>query len=554
MPSNPDATASSETPGKNSAASADGFLTRLSELAWQALPAIGSAIGFAGFVAVIGAAIEWVRFDAAHLPATQAVLALPRQELVIIGALALAGFVLGGVLAVLLVYMIDNNGDTTLPTVRGLVAVGVIEMSVTLFFIEEHHILTYLLLGVWLAVIGIAAASVVGAAMDNFRSRAKLKSARAKVIDADDKLAAALVARSVTDRAARQEPADDTAKQARQRAHRAVLEAEEAWQRAIHAWVAAADEIIASRRKSARKGMAEARDKVSGYLTDPPNSVALESGLDEAERELGHVFHAIDDHLVERLSTASVILKRKVREVLKDKAPKALDDEPLEGRDFPMAVRIGALVVLASLVVGVVLVATKGPLSWLAIVLGVVALLATMNLFVARATEQFAWYGVSVFFSVLLFGATLTIARTMAKPSVQPIALVRKGDDLGLCGVYVTQTSDRVYVGRLPPDSHQPGLIFWVPTSEVELVSVGHLEPVDGHFPELAASMLVQLYKDRAEEPAPVLKNTTVTEVVGSEVKPGSSTGKQTTTVTESPPRKVRPSSYPKENAPNTCT
>ena len=61
------AASATATPAGSAAAAepeVGGVFGRLSELAWQALPAIGSATGFAGFVAVIGAAIEWICFDA----------------------------------------------------------------------------------------------------------------------------------------------------------------------------------------------------------------------------------------------------------------------------------------------------------------------------------------------------------------------------------------------------------------------------------------------------------------------------------------------------------
>jgi hypothetical protein len=175
-----------------------------------------------------------------------------------------------------------------------------------------------------------------------------------------------------------------------------------------------------------------------------------------------------------------------------------------------------------------------------------------MNVFVARATDKFAWYGISVFFSVLMFGAALTIARTLDEPRVQPLALIRKGDDVGICGVFITQTSERVYVGRLAVPGHRPGLIFWVPTSDVDIVSVGQSERINSKFSGLAVAMLRQLYKDRAEEAAPPLKNTTVTEVLGGEVKAGSA-GKQTTIVRETPPRTTRPSPYPEEKVGADC-
>lgn len=84
MPSSPESTASGQKPkAKAAEGETGGVLSRLSELGWQTLPAIGSAISFVGFVTVVGTAIEWIRFYAAHLPATQAVLAVPKQELVI---------------------------------------------------------------------------------------------------------------------------------------------------------------------------------------------------------------------------------------------------------------------------------------------------------------------------------------------------------------------------------------------------------------------------------------------------------------------------------------
>jgi hypothetical protein len=197
-----------------------------------------------------------------------------------------------------------------------------------------------------------------------------------------------------------------------------------------------------------------------------------------------------------------------------------------------------------------VLVATEHSFSWVAVLLGVTAVLALMNLLVARATEKFAWYGVSVFFSVLLFGTALTIARTLDRPSVQPIALVRKGDDVGICGVYITQTNERVYIGRLARPGYRPGLIFWIPTSDVDLVDVGQLKPINSKFPKLAVAMLQQLYKDRAEEAVRTLKNTTVTEVTN-----GPKAGETTTTVSEMPPPITpRPTPYPSERVGANCT
>ena len=123
-------------------------LARITELAWQAVPAIASAIGFAGFVAVVGGAIEWVRFWSAGLPADQAVKVIPKQELVTIGAVALIAFTLAGLVAVLVVYVLDDKGDVSVPTLRGLVVLTVVGMAVTLVFARVDA-WVYVVVGGW---------------------------------------------------------------------------------------------------------------------------------------------------------------------------------------------------------------------------------------------------------------------------------------------------------------------------------------------------------------------------------------------------------------------
>src|ERR1700760_411908 len=140
--------------GSAAPASSEGLLGRLSELAWKALPAIGSAIGFAGFVAIVGGAIEWIRFKAANLPATQAVLAVPKQELVVVGALALALFVLAAVFAVLLVYLVERQGNATYDAVRAIVAIGVLELVVALILLDSPSPFEAIALIVWFCALG----------------------------------------------------------------------------------------------------------------------------------------------------------------------------------------------------------------------------------------------------------------------------------------------------------------------------------------------------------------------------------------------------------------
>jgi ABC-type multidrug transport system fused ATPase/permease subunit len=532
--------------GGSTPAPSEGLLGRLSELAWKALPAIGSAIGFVGFVAIVGGAVEWIRFDAANLPATQAVLAVPKQELVVIGALALGVFVLGAMLAVLVVYLIDSDGNATPRTARGLIAVGVAEMAVTLFFIGHHDALKYVWLGLWLLLILFVAGYLVGLVMRDFRRRTKVRHARARVIEAQRALTAA-----VTAQAAAELNDDASVAKARAQARVASQKAREEFRRAIGEWMFAAKRVIDIQRRSTRQSTAEKIDRrlerVEALGTLTPGVVEVEAALDEAERGLGHAY----------LAAASQATDDMVG------PPKVDDDAGLA------SVWVTLLVLgLAAAVIGFGFYLFADEVTWAAILFIVIALLTTMNVFVARATDKFALYGIAVFFSVLLFGAALTIARTLHEPKVQPVALLRKGNELGLCGVYITQTKDRVYVGRLNlPDHYRPGLIFWVPTSEVELVSVGQPESIRkssgpkplglSTFQVDAERMLDRLYEERAEEAAPVLKNETISEEQsspGDPAKPGSQTGK-TTKTREAPSEQWRSKRHPNVKIyGNSCT
>jgi hypothetical protein len=489
MPDGDKGTAAAASAAPGSAAGSEGLLGRLSELAWRALPAIGSAIGFAGFVAIVGAAIDWIRFDAAHLPATQAVLAMPKQELVIEGARALIVFIVAAVLAVLLVYLIDSKGDATRQTARGLVVVGWIGLLVAVVLIRGHHKWsTYFLLIAALTWITLVAFYFVGLAMQDFRRRLKLRQAGARVVDALTALTSAADARDGADEAVSKSPSAAN-KTARAQAHGAAVQARSRFKRAVKEWASAADQVISLHRAASQRAMRTKRNGIAALAGASPGTVELKAKLGDAERALGGVFRAMLGQALEAWNQL---------------------------RTVEVVVQVVVVCVGVAIFVSIAAGAAELPQQVLLLVL-VVVLLTTMNIFVARATEKFAWYGISVFFSVLMFGAALTIAGTLEQPKVQPIALVRKDNETGTCGVYITQTSERVYVGRLPALGKRPGEIFWVPTSDVDLVSVGQPEKIGTRhtkrrFSAYAKNMLERLYEDRAEEAAPSLKNTKYSE------------------------------------------
>jgi len=72
---------------------------------WPVLAAIGTGIGVVGFVAFMGGAILWARFDELELPPEQAVAAVPQTELIVIGAGFLSRALLIALFAVAFLYL-----------------------------------------------------------------------------------------------------------------------------------------------------------------------------------------------------------------------------------------------------------------------------------------------------------------------------------------------------------------------------------------------------------------------------------------------------------------
>ena len=81
---------------------------------------VSSLGGFAALAALTGGAITWTRFHGVQLPADQAVAAIPKIELVTIGAVTLATFAVISLVSVLLVYLVDREGRPELANQRGI--------------------------------------------------------------------------------------------------------------------------------------------------------------------------------------------------------------------------------------------------------------------------------------------------------------------------------------------------------------------------------------------------------------------------------------------------
>jgi hypothetical protein len=100
----------------------------LTSIVVKVLGAIATGIGVTGAVVAVGAAVFWARFDAIGLPATQAVAAIPRTELLVQGAQEMILFVLVGLGAALAIALADPKGVITRGSliVLGLLVTGAI--------------------------------------------------------------------------------------------------------------------------------------------------------------------------------------------------------------------------------------------------------------------------------------------------------------------------------------------------------------------------------------------------------------------------------------------
>jgi hypothetical protein len=135
------------------------FTDVLAQWAGRAGVAILSGLGLAGSMAVLGGAIAWTRFDAAGLPANQAVDAVPRHELIVIGAAALIPFALLGLVVVFGLFVLDPRGTVSPLTLAGLAVALIVAISYVQGTALESGAVSLVIclsVGLVLAVISIA--------------------------------------------------------------------------------------------------------------------------------------------------------------------------------------------------------------------------------------------------------------------------------------------------------------------------------------------------------------------------------------------------------------
>jgi hypothetical protein len=376
-----------------------------------------AAAGLSALVAFTGAAIVWVRFEEAKLPAEQAVGVTPEPTLVTVGGAALGAFALIAGLAVLIVYLVDSQGTRARQSALVLLLAGTGVALATLFADASgsaHLIAISVTAVATLAAIGLAAIAL------------------------------------------------DTPRKAWVCEHQWHL----LW--AGEAAVAAAVVflLVVLQERLAAGALAIVAIVLTGLL-----ALAFKSD-DDLKKENPELF----DKLVDSAGDIIRFLA----------APAAL--------------------ALLALVLYLVLNAW-----WIAILVLLAAALVIGVLTVAHRTDsKFAWYGTAVFVAVVVFGATMHALRTLDVPRLQPMAILftDQAGGGGQSGLFVSQTSDRVYLGlverchrnprdlvlRPGPVKSGTGQIVSVPRSQIAAESVGTMGELNEAL-ERAPKLLNELGK-----------------------------------------------------------
>jgi len=459
----------SEKPGEAESATSS-WTGLLKEAAKTLMPVLLTGASLIGFVAFAGAVIVWTRFDAIGVPPDQAVRAVPRSELVSTGSSLLLLFGFFGVLAVLATYLVDRGGRATPGMSRVLLLVVGLEGMIAIVLADVSTMLKLGLIIGFLVLIGIV---VVSTFNTNF----------ARYVDAlpDQK--------GETEDPVR---GPDSLHTDEGELRIAV------WKLNLILCIAGAFATLISLLV-----FQELPDlwQAGVWVLTVAASLALVGSILLAWREIEQSRNdeAAAKKAKEEAETAGLMgLYRRARNWIKEHRPQKAEVEDRKSKEAKrihrhrphrLVLRFWGVCLLLGLAAAtIVLPAWSAGQWWLAASFAAAYILAMGVWRVAVLSKPgFMWFGLAVFISVPLFGTCTLMARNVADPQVQPMALIRSTDGPGesIQGIYITEGSDRVYFASvategceemLTPDS---GRLQWVPKSEVVAMSVGPLQDVD---------------------------------------------------------------------------
>lgn len=113
------------------------WLDLLQRIGKTIAPALLTAGGFVGFLAFAGSVIVWTRFQAAEVPPDQVVAAYPRGELVAVASALLLVFGFVGVLAVLILFLVNPKGEASIGVSRALLGLLAVEGVAAIFLVDR---------------------------------------------------------------------------------------------------------------------------------------------------------------------------------------------------------------------------------------------------------------------------------------------------------------------------------------------------------------------------------------------------------------------------------
>jgi hypothetical protein len=116
---------------------ADKVTSALTDALVKAIAYLATGAGFLTFVGVTGAAVTWMRLNAAELPATQALQLVGPRHLVADGAVALIAFAVLGLIAVTFIYVVDIPSRDTDEMRHGLTLLAVSESFIAIWLADR---------------------------------------------------------------------------------------------------------------------------------------------------------------------------------------------------------------------------------------------------------------------------------------------------------------------------------------------------------------------------------------------------------------------------------
>jgi hypothetical protein len=477
-----------------------------------------------GSVAAVGALMLWIRFDAAGLPADQAISVVPREDLVVVGGVLLAQYVLIGVAAVLLVRFRDPFGNASPATRRALADLVLIELLIAGSIVWAATPETTRASAFWwiLAAACLAGARVLLEVSVNStpigRRYAQVRAERDAIVAAwsadhwrrrsQDELRGL---QSV--RASAVGPANETLQEsldASQTIEKALAEAAKLPETGKPPEAAPPNgpperkRFTLCRRTPPPTGGMNPGEGGNNRSADPTGSIgrlkrqatAAAERVRLAERRLAAARDHEHDAFIRFRASLRSLRQGQVEAAhaegrLRDRQVEAVTDPADSGHYWwqegsrlwlRLALRAGAL----GLGVGAALFTGQEWLAWLVITAAGLAL-ATLGIAQATSDTRFFWTGVALFVSGLLFGWVFTFLRTEETPKLSPVGILLKPASGQDCGRYVTggfvartgdENTDKIYYGNAAGSAghFESGRISSVTNDQVAGYAIGSLD------------------------------------------------------------------------------